>query len=181
MFGGMVRRITLGGALAAALVLGAPAAAQTYSDGYLFLQAIEKKDVEKADELLGHPGSTVNTSRDLTSGKGGLHIAAERRDAVWLVYLLNRGANPNIADRRGVTPLMRASQLGFYEGLEHLINSGARVDAVNSTGETPLMLAVHRRDATMMRVLLEAGADPDRTDNSGRSARSWPVRPSSAA
>ena len=42
MFGGIVRRITLGGALAAALVLGAPAAAQTYSDGYLFLQAIEK-------------------------------------------------------------------------------------------------------------------------------------------
>lgn len=173
MFGGMVRRITLGGALAAALVLGAPAAAQTYSDGYLFLQAIEKKDVEKADELLGQPGSTVINSRDLTSGKGGLHIAAERRDAVWLVYLLNRGANPNIADRRGVTPLMRASQLGFYEGLQHLVAAGARVDVANSTGETPLILAVHRRDAAMMRVLLKAGANPDRTDNSGRSARDY--------
>ncbi len=173
MFGGTARRIALATAMAAGLSLGAPAAAQTYSDGYLFLKAIQDKDVQKADELLGKPGSTLINSRDLTTGKSGLHIAAERRDVVWLVYLLNRGANPNIADRRGVTPLMRASQLGFYEGLQHLVTAGARVDIANSTGETPLILAVHRRDTAMMRVLLKAGADPDRTDNSGRSARDY--------
>jgi len=163
----------LSGALAAMLVLGSQAAAQTYSDGYRFLQAIDQKDLAKADELLGKPGSTLINSRDLTSGKGGLHIAAERRDATWLAYLLDRGANPNIADRRGVTPLMRASQLGFFEGIEQLVAAGARVDVSNSTGETPLILAVHRRDTAMMRLLLKAGADPDRTDNSGRSARDY--------
>ena len=173
MFGGTARRITLAAAMAIGLSLGAPAAAQTYSDGYLFLKAIQDKDVQKADELLGKPGSTLINSRDLTTGKSGLHIATERRDVVWLVYLLNRGANPNIADRRGVTPLMLASQLAFYEGLQHLVTAGARVDIANSTGETPLILAVHRRDTTMMRVLLKAGADPDRTDNSGRSARDY--------
>ena len=173
MFAGMVRRIALGGALAVGLALGAPVAAQSYSDGYLFLKAIEDKAVSKADELLGKPGSTLINSRDITSGRTGLHIATDRRDTVWLVYLLNRGANPNIADRRGVTPLMRASQLGFYEGIQHLVTAGARVDIANSTGETPLILAVHRRDTTMMRVLLKAGADPDRTDNSGRSARDY--------
>ena len=173
MFGGTARRIALAAAMAVVFSLGAPAAAQTYSDGYLFLKAIQDKDVQKADELLGKPGSTLINSRDLTTGKSGLHIAAERRDVVWLVYLLNRGANPNIADRRGVTPLMRASQLGFYEGLQHLVTAGARVDIANSTGETPLILAVHRRDTAMMRVLLKAGADPDRTDNSGRSARDY--------
>jgi uncharacterized protein len=173
VLGGSLWRSIVGGTLAAFLVLGAPAAAQNYSDGYLFLKAVGDKDVEKADELLGKPGSVLINSRDLTSGRTGLHIATDRRDVVWLVYLLNRKANPNIADNRGVTPLMRASQLGFYEGLQHLITAGARVDAANSTGETPLMLAVHRRDAAMMRVLLKAGADPDRTDNSGRSARDY--------
>ncbi|HLV06389.1 MAG TPA: ankyrin repeat domain-containing protein [Croceibacterium sp.] len=171
MFGSLARKIAL--AMAAAVAFSGPLAAQTYSDGYLFLQAIEKKDVSKADELLGKPGSTLINSRDLTTGRTGLHIAADRRDVVWLVYLLNRGANPNIADNRGVTPLMRASQLGFYEGLEHLVTAGARVDAANSTGETPLILAVHRRDLAMVRVLLKAGADPDRTDNAGRSARDY--------
>lgn len=173
MFGGFLRRVTTGGALAAALALSAPLAAQTYSDGYLFLQAVEKTDITKVDELLDKPGSTLINSRDLTSGRTALHIAADRRDGVWLSYLLSRGANPNIADNRGVTPLMRASQLGFFEGVQHLVAKGARVDAANSTGETPLILAVHRRDTAMMRVLLEAGADPDRTDNSGRSARDY--------
>jgi len=173
VFGGRLGRITLSGALATVLAFGAPAAAQTYSDGYLFLQAVEKKDLQKADELLGKPGSTLINSRDLTSGRSGLHIAADRRDVTWLAYLLDRGANPNIADRRGVTPLMRASQLGFYEGIEQLVAAGARVDVTNSTGETPLILAVHRRDTTMMRILLKAGANPDRTDNSGRSARDY--------
>ena len=173
MFGGLLRRITLVGALAAAVALGAPLAAQTYSDGFLFLKAVEDKDIDKADELLGKPGSVLINSRDLTSGRTGLHIAADRRDVVWLVYLLNRGANPNIADIRGVTPLMRASQMGFFEGVQHLVTKGARVDASNSTGETPLILAVHRRDTAMMRVLLGAGADADRTVNSGRSARDY--------
>ena len=172
VFGGSLRRLIVG-TLAAVLVLGAPVAAQTYSDGYLFLKAVQDQDVAKADELLGKPGSTLINSRDLTTGRTGLHIAADRRDVVWLVYLLNRGANPNIADRRGVTPLMRASQLGFFDGVQHLVTKGARVDEPNSTGETPLILAVHRRDTAMMRVLLSAGADADRADNSGRSARDY--------
>jgi ankyrin repeat protein len=169
----MVSKVTLGAALAAALVVGVPAAAQTYSDGFLFLQAIEKKDRSKTDELLGKPGSVLINSRDLTSGRTGLHIAADRRDAGWLAYLLNRGANPNIADNRGVTPLMRASQLGFFDGVQALLTKGARVDDSNDTGETPLILSVHRRDTAMLRALVAAGADPDRTDNSGRSARDY--------
>jgi ankyrin repeat protein len=171
--GGRWRRILASVAMAATLWMGVPAAAQNYSDGYKFLQAVDKKDIDETDKLLGKPGSTLINSRDLTTGRTGLHIAADRRDVVWLVYLLNRGANPNIADNRGVTPLMRASQIGFFEGVEHLITSGARVDNPNSAGETPLISAVHRRDTQMMRALLKAGADPDRPDNSGRSARDY--------
>lgn len=173
MFGGSLWRSIVGGAFAAMLAIGAPAAAQTYSDGYLFLKAVQDQDVAKTDELLGKPGSTLINSRDITTGRTGLHIAADRRDVPWLNYLLNRGANPNIADRRGVTPLMRASQLGFFDGVQRLVAKGARVDTPNDTGETPLILAVHRRDTAMMRVLMAAGADPDRTDNSGRSARDY--------
>lgn len=173
MFGGSLGKITIGMAVAGALAVAAPLTAQTFSPGFQFLQAVEKSDVSKTDELLGRPGSTLVNSRDLSTGRTGLHIAADRRDVVWLVYLLNRGANPNIADNRGATPLMRASQIGFFEGVQHLVTAGAKVDEPNSTGETPLILAVHRRDTQMMRVLLGAGADPERTDNSGRSARDY--------
>jgi ankyrin repeat protein len=169
----MLRKITIGSAVAVGLAMAAPLAAQTYSDGYKFLQAVEKQDVTKVNELLAEPGTTVVNSRDLSSGRSALHITVARRDKVWLSFLLGKGANPNIQDNNRITPLMLASQNGFVDGIELLISRGAEVDRSNETGETPLILAVHRRDAAMIRVLLAAGADPERTDNSGRSARDY--------
>ena len=173
MAGSTLWRMVVAAGLGAFLAAGAPAAAQTYSDGFKFLEAVKDKDSAKVDELLGKPGSTLINSRDLSSGRTALHIAVDRRDRQWITFLIGRGANPNLADNRGVTPVMRASQMGFTEGVEALVAAGARVDNANDAGETPLILAVHRRDTTMMRVLLGAGADPDRTDNSGRSARDY--------
>lgn len=155
------------------LAISAPAAAQIYSDGFKFLQAVKNKEGDVATALLDAPGSTVVNARDISSGETGLHIVVQRRDLVWINWLAQKGANPNIQNRAGVTPLMLAAQLGYTEGVSALIAAGARVDVANAAGETPLMLAVHRRDTAMLRVLLEAGADPDRNDNSGRSAREY--------
>jgi ankyrin repeat protein len=159
-------------ALAGAMLLAGPAQAQ-FSDGYKFLEAVKKKDGGKVTELLNEPGSTVINARDLVTGQSALHLVTARRDDVWIRFLVAKGANPNTRDKKGVTPLVIASQLGFIEGVQALIEAGARVDEANDAGETPLMSAVHRRDITMMRILLKAGADPERSDNSGRSARDY--------
>lgn len=169
---GFANRIV--GVLAAAALLYAPAvSAQLYSDGYKFLEAVRDKDGTVVTELLDAPGSTVVNARDLTTGETGLHIAAQRRDLTWIRFLTGRGANPNIRDENGVSPLMIATRLGFSDGVEALIAAGARVDVANDSGATPLIVAVHRSDIPLMRILLEAGADPDRSDNSGRSARGY--------
>ena len=174
------RAKSLAGGMAAALLalvmplaLTGPAQAQNYSDGYKFLQAVEKKDGTAAMALLDAPGSTVVNSRDVANGRTALHITVERRDLTWLNFLTQRHANPNLADKHGVTPLMRATQLGFHEGIAALVKAGARVDEPNAAGETPLIFAIHSQDTALMRVLLESRADPDRTDNSGRSARDY--------
>lgn len=159
-------------ALGLAMALSSPAMAQ-FSDAYRFLEAVKKKDGVKVTELLNQPGSTVISARDITTGETALHIVTQRRDSVWIRFLIERGANPNVRDKRGVTPLVVASRLGFIEGLQALIDAGARVDEANDAGETPLISAVHRRDVEMIRVLLKAGADPDRADNSGRTARDY--------
>jgi ankyrin repeat protein len=154
------------------MVIASPAQAQ-YSDQYLFLKAVKEKDGDKIVELLSTPGSTLVNSRDLTSGESGLHIAVARRDLLWVRFLLQQKANPNIKDNRDVTPLVLAAQLGFADAVEVLVGAGAQVDIPNGTGETPLIAAVHKRDITIMRLLLRAGADPDRADNSGRTARDY--------
>lgn len=168
-----LRKTFVAFAAATAVSLTTPAAAQLYSEGYQFLQAVEEKDGTKVTEMLDTPGSTVVNARDLSSGRSAMHIVVDRRDGVWIDYLYQQGANVNIADKDGVTPLMLATQLSFVEGVEKLIAHGARVDVTNNSGETPLMYAVHARNTELMRVLLEAGADPDRYDNSGRSARDY--------
>ncbi len=158
---------------AAALVLAAPASAQMYSDAYKFLQAVKDKEGDEATRMLNEPGSTVVNSRDLSSGETALHLTIARRDLVWTRWIMQEGGNPNIADNQGATPLIRAVEIGFIEGVEALIEGGANVDVANRTGETPLIAAVHTRNIPLMQVLLRAGADPDRTDNAGRSARMY--------
>jgi ankyrin repeat protein len=160
--------------LAGAALLASPAQAQ-FSAGYQFLDAVKKKEGEKVENALNQPGSTIVNTRDVSTGETALHLVTQRRDITWLTFLLAKGANPNMRDARGTTPLQLASNLGWLDGVELLVGQKARVDDANDAGETPLIFAVHRRDIAMMRTLLKAGADPDRKDNSGRSARDYAV------
>lgn len=171
---GKLGRLVAGIVGVALLAMATPASAQLYSDGYKFLKAVADKDVEVLNQLLDAPGSTVINARDLSTGETGLHIIVhERRDVTWFNLLVQGGANPNIRDKKGVTPLVLASNLGNMVAVEALIRAGAQVDVANNAGETPLMLAIHSSNAALMRLLLEAGANVDRYDNSGRSARDY--------
>lgn len=156
-----------------ALALAAPVAAQFQSEGYKFLEAVKDREGNEATAMLDKPGNQLVNSRDLSTGDTGLHIVVARSDGLWVRFLLQRGADPNIRNKKGVTPLQLATALAFTEGVEALIKGGANVNVSDQTGETPLMTAVHARNPAMVRVLLANGADPDRSDNSGRSARGY--------
>lgn len=165
-------RVVMLGALSMAMLLPGPAAAQ-FSKSYNFLDHVKKKEGQEVTDALAEPGTTIINTQDVTTGQTALHIVTERRDATWISFLLGKGADPNMRDAKGQTPLMVAANYGFTEGVDLLVKGGARVDEPNSTGETPLITAVHRRDIALMRVLLQAGASPDRADSSGRSARDY--------
>ncbi|KPP92943.1 MAG: Ankyrin repeat protein [Erythrobacteraceae bacterium HL-111] len=154
-------------------MLAPPAHAQLYSEGYKFLKAVRDRDGDAVTEMLNEPGTTIINARDITTGQTGLHIAAARRDILWIKFLLQKGAEPNIRDNKGLTPLQIAATLGEVEAVEELVKRGALVDVSDSQGETPLIAAVHQRNVTLVRELLAQGADPDRNDNSGRSARDY--------
>lgn len=156
-----------------AAVLAVPAAAQFQSEGYKFLEAVKEREGDDATDMLNKPGSTIVNTRDITSGDTGLHIVVARSDVLWIRFLLQRGADPNIRNKKGITPLQLATSMGFTDGVEALIKGGASVNVSDQTGETPLIAAVHSRNVGLVRVLLDKGADPDHYDNSGRSARDY--------
>lgn len=165
-------------ALLGILALSIPATAHAqFSESYNFLKAIKDRDGEEATKFLNRPGTVIVNTRDRSTGETALHIVVARRDATWLAFLLQKGANPNIRDKSGTTPLMLATQLRFVDGARLLLAKKADVNQPNNQGETALIRAVQLRDAELVRVLLQKGADPDRVDTlAGLSARDYATR-----
>lgn len=157
-----VRRALL--VVAAALTLTTPALAQFGSPGYRFLEAVRARDYNAANQMLADSSTVINT-REVQSGDTALLIVIERRDLPWLNMLLSRGADANIANRDGESPLRRVVQLGWAEAVPYLSTHGARINDSGSSGETALHIAVQRRDIAMVRALVAAGANPDLSDN----------------
>ena len=153
-----------------------PAAAQ-FSDSYNFLKAVRDRDGSAASRLLDDETSRVINTRDSVNGETGLLIAVRRRDETWTKFLLEKGANPSLADKKGMTPLMHATLLGFVEGAKILLKRGALANATNDMGETALILAVHNKNTVLIRLLMKQGANPDKTDYvAGLSARDYARR-----
>ncbi|CAN5835282.1 hypothetical protein BH11PSE6_BH11PSE6_25970 [soil metagenome] len=166
---------TFGIALVAALLGTAiPVQAQNQSEGYKFLQAVKDSKGTDVEKMLNVPGTTVLNTREVSTGEGALHIVVKRGDATYLRFLLAKGADPNIRDGRGNTPMMLAAGLGAIDLVDALIARKANVNLANASGETPLIRAVQRRDLGLARSLIAAGADPDQADViAGKSARDY--------
>jgi ankyrin repeat protein len=138
------------------------------------LEAVRKSDGDTLTKMLSKPGATVVNYRDPTTGEGAIHVVVRRSDATYLRFLLAHGADANLRDGKGTTPLMLAVENSFDSGIAVLVQAGASVDLANSSGETPLIRAVQNHNLTLVRDLLTAGADPDKTDViAGRSARDY--------
>ncbi len=168
------RSIWVAGAMAlSALSFSLPSAAQNFSDSYKFLEAVRDANGTEVTEFLNQPGTNIVNTRDQVSLETALHIVTTRRDATWIRFLIDKGAKPNVRNKKGETPLMIASNMGFVDGVAALLAAGADIDESNVAGETPLIAAVFRRDTGMIRLLLTNGANPERNDNSGRSARDY--------
>ncbi len=160
--------------LTPALGMAAPAVAQGQSEGYKFLSAVRDAKNNEVLEMLGRPGSNIINTHDVTNGEGALHIVIKRGDEVYLRFLLQKGADANLRDGKGNTPLLLAVTLGQTGMIPILTAAGANPNLGNSAGETPLIRAVQRRDVGMIRVLLNENADPDQADIiAGMSARDY--------
>ncbi len=124
-------------------------------------------------------------------GAEPLHYAADGRvgsnrwnseaQAAVTAFLLGAGANPDAADKNGVTPLHRAVRTRTAAAVGVLLTHGADPRRKNKSGSTPLHLAVQNtgrggsgtaaareQQAQIIRLLLDHGARPSDTDDHGK-------------
>lgn len=163
-------------AACALTLLSAPAVAQlTSNNGQDFLDAVSKRDGDKAIQLIAEHPTIIDTKNG--DGDTGLIISIRAGNSDWTGFLLSKGADPNLAGSHGDTPLIAAAKSGFDDAAGWLIGLGANIDTTNKAGETALIIAVQQRDTRLARLLLERGANPDRTDAvAGYSARDYASR-----
>jgi ankyrin repeat protein len=98
-----------------------------------------------------------------------LMAAAKLNDVDLLSFLLDHGADPNRAVKRGgYTALHYAISYGSREAIQLLVARGAEVHALTEGGETALSLALsYGRNSAIIRTLLASGADVNAADREG--------------
>ncbi|GAA56241.1 ankyrin repeat domain-containing protein 50 [Clonorchis sinensis] len=107
-------------------------------------------------------------------GRTALHVASfcvrpsETHQEV-VSCLLEYGANPNVFDHEGLTPLLGAARIGNHAVCELCLEADTDVNQTDKYDNTALSLAVLGGHTSVVRLLLFWGAAVDAMDNAGRS------------
>jgi len=118
-----------------------------------------RKDQSRVAEVLLRKGMAAN---DVLPSGSSLLASAAFDGAINIVrLLLANGADPNLSDRLGVTPLEDASVKGQDKIAGLLLDRGALVNHLNSgSGTTALYGAASFGKGEVVKLLLDRGASP---------------------
>lgn len=86
--------------------------------------------------------------------------ATQAANCTRLLQALEMGANPNMRDPKGRTPLHFVAGIGLAPACLLLVHYGAQIDVQDEGGLTPMHMAAGYANAQTLKVLVMAGADP---------------------
>jgi len=144
-----------------------------------------KEDKDKIWELLNEPHINVNVQEDGDTSLGiaiyGAGFRKEQRDFYLKIIkaLLQKGANLDIKNRNGNTPLIEAAKYTDTEIIKLLIDAGANTNNINiqnNNGDTALMYASHNNNPEIVKMLLDNDANPNIQDQDGNTALIWAAK-----
>lgn len=124
------------------------------------LQAVKRKHNEIVDLLLNHNTSTIDVEDK--AGATPLLTALHNGDILIAKKLIEKGANVNLPNYEGITPLTLAvTQNKLGEIVQLLISRGANIDMVGKCQCSPLYMACQSGQTETVAMLLAYGANPN--------------------
>jgi ankyrin repeat protein len=109
-------------------------------------------------------------ARESRYGNTALHLAAFEGKQDVVVFLLDRGIDPNIQANDGITPLIAACRKGHLNIAKTLISKGANPNLADEAGITPLMAAAYSDNYDLVRFLLISKAKAKLQNLKGKTA-----------
>lgn len=102
----------------------------------------------------------IEPNRPRTENGGtALYQAARNGYSDIVAYLLNKGADPNIANNSNVTPLIAAASNGHEEVVKLLVEKGADPNIIDSYGDSSHLAAAQRDHWEIVKLLIAKGAN----------------------
>eukprot|EP00742_Colponemidia_sp_Colp-10_P022654 GILJ01026813.1.p1 GENE.GILJ01026813.1~~GILJ01026813.1.p1 ORF type:complete len:281 (+),score=26.44 GILJ01026813.1:350-1192(+) len=129
--------------------------------------ATDCEQVAAAELLLRLNADPDSKQRD--SGRSALHLASQRGHSSIVNLLITNGADVNIVDEAGWTPLHDVAVVYYEESSESIIEAllvgGADLHIPCCTGCTPLQLAASENRLAPVETLVNFGADMNLMDS----------------
>jgi len=138
----------------------APTAVSLLDDDSMMVSSVT---VKAPAVVIAPPSAPAGPS--LSEAEKLLLAATQRANCSQILEALREGANPNVRDPKGRTPLHFVAGVGLAPAAMLLCHFGAQLDARDEDGLTPLHMAAGYANAQTLRVLVAAGADPTLTAN----------------
>jgi ankyrin repeat protein len=100
--------------------------------------------------------------------QSALHVAALYGRTNAAKYLLKSGADINLQDKKGRSPVMVATQLGHYETVTYFRKEKAILEMPNGRARSAIHFAVLGNLPAMVEHILAAGLSVERRDGNGQ-------------
>ena len=142
-------------------------AANTKSEGALFLEAVHRGDLERTIRLIDQ-GVDVDTRDD--RGRTALLLAVHENHIDIAEALIQSGADINARDDIDDNPYLYAGAEGRLEILRMTVAAGADLNSVNRYGGTALIPAAHHGHVETVKYLLSTEIDIDHINYLGWTA-----------
>jgi len=143
-----------------------------HGDKLRFARALQLNDISELKSILNNFNRPIYFSIDDTfeNGNTSLHIACLNQSLDVVRYLLSKGANPNVMNDNGETPLMLAIQKEPKSELivKALLNQGANLNNPDLQNKTALMYAAEKGQDNIFDLLIETPGCPINVSSTDR-------------